>query len=788
MAVPSPTPPPTTLSAPLANTPFLTRDQAIYVITDKGLLRRIPDTETLRALGYEPEQIITYPDELLAPYALASDLTHWLDSADEYTLLYYLDQGTRRDVPDLEMALAMNADLLDIIPADSSLASDLPHFDQPLPHATRTPDQISHPRTTAIAWAHGQLWTANESGRLTTWGEGDWQLANPFLPENTSIRAIAEAGDKILVGTEDGAIWEMAADGTRTLKLQSPDGWVSAILAEPDRLWYADTNHYDARRMHYRPGLGLIERSPDGREQIHRLGESSDGDTDPLQAVTALALSTDGEILWAGTRFGGLLQFDRSQQSWRQHTTFNSELGDNNIRDLELAANGSLWLATASGLFHLAGQTWENTRLVGGENPGVQSLATTEDGTIWVAGKDYLAFQYPDEPWQIFRDEDYPIIRDRHQAVASDEHGLPWFVGRGGKLRFDGTSWSAIDIDVRRTAHFTLGQAPNLQPLPNTFPSPVHYDAWLQTWPRPHADNGWCMHFLQTHRFDAIEAQQQINRLKRLGAHWSTVLYVNHEQLRLAAPLFQEAGIQVLWRPFVRPYESYDDWERDVAYLNDRGIPPYFQLYNEPGLAQEWSGQRIDFDLFINHLLPAVDRVYNAGGYVGLQFLDPAWLRQTLKTMQMSGQEYTFDRLFFIPHPYGLNHPPDYIEDRSAALGFLAFADVFEKAIGFVPPMIAGEGGWKIGSAQDDRYPPVNEIMHRDYHLAALDWFRSGQLSAGGATPDYLFAYCPWLISDPVDDAAWFDSDAGARTLTIEAFESQEPFVRRFSWSSEPDQ
>ena len=180
MAVPSPTPPPTTLSAPLANTPFLTRDQAIYVITDKGLLRRIPDTETLRALGYEPEQIITYPDELLAPYALASDLTHWLDSADEYTLLYYLDQGTRRDVPDLEMALAMNADLLDIIPADSSLASDLPHFDQPLPHATRTPDQISHPRTTAIAWAHGQLWTANESGRLTTWGEGDWQLANPF--------------------------------------------------------------------------------------------------------------------------------------------------------------------------------------------------------------------------------------------------------------------------------------------------------------------------------------------------------------------------------------------------------------------------------------------------------------------------------------------------------------------------------------------------------------------------------------------------------------------------------
>ena len=175
----------------------------MYVITSEGLLRRIPDTETMLALGFEPEQFLLYPDELLAPYPLAPDLTRWLDSANGYPALYYFDQGKRRNVVDLETALAMDADLVDTMQNDTVPVNDLPHFDKPLPPATRTPDQISHPRTTAIAWAHGQLWTANESGRLTPWGDGDWRLAKPFLPESTPIRAIAEIGDSVLVGTEN---------------------------------------------------------------------------------------------------------------------------------------------------------------------------------------------------------------------------------------------------------------------------------------------------------------------------------------------------------------------------------------------------------------------------------------------------------------------------------------------------------------------------------------------------------------------------------------------------------
>jgi hypothetical protein len=207
------------------------------------------------------------------------------------------------------------------------------------------------------------------------------------------------------------------------------------------------------------------------------------------------------------------------------------------------------------------------------------------------------------------------------------------------------------------------------------------------------------------------------------------------------------------------------------------------QLYNEPCLAQEWDhSQTADQETYLRNLLPAIQQVHDAGGYVGIQFLDPDWLRLTLQMMKSQGKSKVFERLFFIPHLYGLNHPPDYDEDINSVLGFREYAKIFEEEIGFVPVTIAGEGGWRPGEAQDNRYPPISEALHRDYHLAVFDWFHTGKLSNGDILPDYFFAFCPWLISDPHDPAAWFDSDSGDRTLTVEAMERTPSFERKFSW------
>ncbi|HBY98248.1 MAG TPA: hypothetical protein DEP84_30610 [Chloroflexi bacterium] len=306
----------------------------------------------------------------------------------------------------------------------------------------------------------------------------------------------------------------------------------------------------------------------------------------------------------------------------------------------------------------------------------------------------------------------------------------------------------------------------------------------LQDWPRPAEDNGRCMHFVRDQYFGEEALRANIARLQQLGAKWTLVVYADENQLKMAAPAFAQAGITPVWRKMLRPSESYYGWERDIRIIEAAGLPPYMQLYNEPSLPAEWDEDpdQINEGKFLKRLMQATRDVYNAGGYVGWQFINPEWLENAITRLQVQQGEAVLDRFFFIPHPYGMNHPPNYTEDLNGALGFLYFADIFQRRIGRVPPMVAGEGGWKINAANDGRFPPIDETRHRDFHVEMFNWFRTGTLSNDQPLPDYFFAYCVWLIADKGDDNAWWDSFAGNRQATIAAVAKMPPFVRRFSW------
>jgi hypothetical protein len=324
-------------------------------------------------------------------------------------------------------------------------------------------------------------------------------------------------------------------------------------------------------------------------------------------------------------------------------------------------------------------------------------------------------------------------------------------------------------------------------------PSPTPTEVWqmeladlpamtLQDWPRPAQDNGLCIHFIPEEYHTPENLDHQISRLVDMKMKWVLVIYADEIQLQMAAPKFRDAGITVVWRKMLYPGDKYFDWGRDVQVLQSLGVAPYIQIYNEPSVEVLWEDPPVREEAFMNDLLKAARDVYNAGGYAGLQFVDPQWLRDALREIKLHGGERIFQRMFFVPHPYGLNHPPSYQEDMNSVLGFLTFAQVFQEEIGFVPPMIAGEGGWKYGASDDNRFPKIDDQLHRDYHLEMFNWFRTGTLSNGQPLPDYLFAFCPWLLSSKMDDSAWYDSFAGDRTLTIEAVKAIPPFTRRFSW------
>jgi hypothetical protein len=290
------------------------------------------------------------------------------------------------------------------------------------------------------------------------------------------------------------------------------------------------------------------------------------------------------------------------------------------------------------------------------------------------------------------------------------------------------------------------------------------------------------MHNIADAYFDESTVAVQISRLQAMRMPWTVVLYGDENQLMKAAPRYRDAGIMVIWRKWLRADESYYDWGRDIALLKDLGVEPYMQIYNEPSLPAEWLDGEPKQALFLKNFISAVQQVYNAGGYVGLQFVDDGWLLAALHEIERRGGERVFGRMFLIPHPYGLNHPPDYVEDTNGVLGFLHQADIVQQALGFAPPMIAGEGGWKWNATDDRRFPPIDAERHRDYHLAVFDWFRTGVLSNGQPLPDYLLAFCPWLLSAKLDDSAWFDSFAGDHAPTISAVQGLPVFRRQFSW------
>lgn len=335
------------------------------------------------------------------------------------------------------------------------------------------------------------------------------------------------------------------------------------------------------------------------------------------------------------------------------------------------------------------------------------------------------------------------------------------------------------------TATRSLTATKTITPTATPKPLPLRDDLEpmeLQDWPRPPDDNGLGIHFIASGYYDAAELDKQIARMKELHLKWATVVYTDENHLEIAAQKFSEAGIYVVWRKTLKPFQNYFAWQRDIDIIKKYNLPPYMQLYNEAELDIEWDDVTPDRDVYLRNLLGAAKDVYNAGGYPGIQILDEDWLREFINQVYARKGEALFKRMFFIPHAYGLNHPPDYQEDSNGVLGFRAYATIFYKRLGYVPPFIVGEGGWKLDSAEDNRFPKVSEELHRDYTVAVYDWFRTGKLSHGGPLPDYLFAFNMWMLSGNDEAGAWYEAFNGNRTLTIEAVRKIPPFVRKFSW------
>ncbi|MBE2193981.1 MAG: hypothetical protein IAE83_07385 [Anaerolinea sp.] len=740
---PAPTALPTAPPTPVSGEALKGTSASVYRLMDDGSLRHITSWATFLSWGYTPGDIREIPEDALRLHPLAAPLSRFV-TGEADSALYALFKGKRyllKDAPFLS--------LIDSFPTQVSQLPDvvlksIPLSADPYPAPAQFADDPTP--VSAAVWFQGALWIAFEDGALRRFDPQTGRFRDQDWPGEGHITALRALSGALYGGTNRGVILRL--DTSQTLPTPAQPGWISALGTHAGSLIGADHSHYDLVGQTYHQGQGLID---DDHTALFPASE-------PLRWITAL--EGDGSHIWAATRFTGLLRCQNGASACEVLNTFNSLIPDNTLRDLTIAPDGAVWFAHPGGITRYDGTNFLNFAVGGGLSAGgVYSLSFIQGG-VWAAGDSFLAHLDSRAQMTVYSAFDHPLLLDRFVHIEADDQGVVWAVGQTGIVRIEGQDWKSYPYQGAEQA-FRPGDLPLV-------------DISADPWHHPAEDNGFCIHYLQSPSGDAFEARQQIARMQRLGMRWVLVNYLGRDQLLQLAPLFAQAGITVVWRPYFFPAQQYSYWAEDVRFLRAfNGQPPYIQVYNEPSLAQEWN-ESMPTDaqsIYHQNLLPAVKAVYDAGGLVGLQQIELDWLRASLQALKGAKLDYTFDRLFFVPHPYGFNHPPEYSADQHGVLGFRFFAQVFEQELGFVPPMIAGEGGWRPGEAQDSSYPAVSEKLHRDYHRAIFNWFVTGVLSDGTPKPDYLMAFCPWLLSDIYDPAAWFDSRAGDRSLTIRAIE-----------------
>ena len=198
-----------------------------------------------------------------------------------------------------------------------------------------------------------------------------------------------------------------------------------------------------------------------------------------------LSLVAGDDVLWSGTRAGGLVRWDLGEGSAMQFLRPQNPIGGNTVRDLALGADGRLWMATDGGLSVLAdGETasrdddrWHTWTFesTGGALPSDDARAVAVDGdTVWVGTAQVLdpltgaylggglarldtkgTFEPEDDVWapvqtfeSTFResptgDDEVGLVSDTIHDLAVNENGDVW-IATGPHWLFEVQSFGQV--------------------------------------------------------------------------------------------------------------------------------------------------------------------------------------------------------------------------------------------------------------------------------------------------------------------------------------------------------
>lgn len=368
--------------------------------------------------------------------------------------------------------------------------------------------------------------------------------------------------------------------------------------------------------------------------------------------------------------------------------------------------------------------------------------------------------------------------------------GDDWLAGATIFQYGGGKPWAKFNVaSISKSISFYIasqggGEIPPM-PIP-TYPraiSPAPADPHLSKFPRPVNDNGNSLHFLLDPSDQNVQGYAPW--LAKMQMKWTTVYGGDERQVtKTAKYLLDNFGIYSVMRIYANgdAPKVPDFWRNAAVVAQQVGVPPYFQIFNEPEDGREsWP----DPAIFAHKWGARAEAIVGAGGFPGLQVLSKEYFDAVVPNVS----DAVKNNMFFALHNYGANHPPKYpyptktvFEDDTAVLRFIEYAKWFKDAWGFVPPFIGTEGGWLYQNQDDKTLPPVTADLWKAWHLEMYNWFRTGVLSNGDPLPDYLFSVCPWLLfaSNWYSDSWVNGLDDNLKAPLREALAAAPSFVRQF--------
>ncbi len=228
----------------------------------------------------------------------------------------------------------------------------------------------------------GMIWVGTPTGLVRLGRDGKGETFNLATTGNaigaSNVQAIAgrQDGDHLYLGHPgrgasifDGTAWKQLRPDNSDL----PDADVRDIFVVDEalgRVWFATTG-----------GAALYERGTDTWPRILLLANTPGLTSNNYRAVAIDAAAR----LWLGS-FGDGAARSSNLIVWTVFTT-NEDLGSNEIRDVLVAANGDVWVATAGGVSRVdnGGLVTYTTANSGFPADGANALAETADGRVWAA-------------------------------------------------------------------------------------------------------------------------------------------------------------------------------------------------------------------------------------------------------------------------------------------------------------------------------------------------------------------------------------------------------------------